>query len=289
MGRLHYFLGVRIHLSDGALWLGQEQYAENIPSEFNMETCSPVSIPMETTARPVKATGDSTPFDAKLYQSAIGSVLYLANVTRPDISQTVHKKAQFSARPTLEHWKLVKRILRYLQGTKGIGLFYRSSQNSSLVAYSDADYAGDVNDRISTSGFVFLKNGAAVTWRSTKQAVVSQSNAEEEYVALFYAVQQSVWFREMMLSLKQGQPDATTINEDNQSAIQISGNAVHHPRTKHIGVKYHFTREQVLSGVVNIEYCSTTNMVADILTKPLARDRFNLLRAMFGLDTQPQN
>ena len=162
MGRLHYLLGVRIHLSDGALWLGQEQYAENILSKFNMETCSPVSIPMETTARPVKATGDSTPFDAKLYQSAIGSVLYLANVTRPDISQTIHKKGQFSARPTLEHWKLVKRILRYLQGTKGIGLFYRSGQNSSLVAYSDADYAGDVNDRISTSGFVFLKNGAAV-------------------------------------------------------------------------------------------------------------------------------
>ena len=105
MGKLHYFLGVRIHQSDGAFWLGQEKYAENILTKFKMETCSPVSTPMETNARPVKATGYSTPFDAKLYQSAIGSLLFLANVTRPDISQSVHKMAQFSAQPTVEHWK----------------------------------------------------------------------------------------------------------------------------------------------------------------------------------------
>ena len=174
--------------------------------------------------------------------------------------------AQFSARQTLEHWKLVKRILRSVQGTTGIGLLYTSGQNSSLVPYSDADYAGYVHDRKSTSGFVFLKNGAAVSWRSKKQSVVAQSTAEAEYVALFCAVQQSVWFREMMFSLKQGQPEATIIYEDNQSVIHISENAVHHPRTKHIGVKYHFTREQVLSGVVNIEYGKTTNILADIFT-----------------------
>ena len=106
-----YFLGVRIHQSNGAFWLGQEKYAENILTKFKMETCSPVSTPMETNARPVKATGYSTPFDAKLYQSAIGSLLFLANVTIPDISQSVHKMAQFSAQPTVEHWKLVKPVV----------------------------------------------------------------------------------------------------------------------------------------------------------------------------------
>ena len=111
-------------------------------------------------------------------------------MTRPDISQTVHKMAQFSAQPTVEQWKLVKRILRYVQGRKSIGLLYTTEQDSSLVAYSDADYAGDVNDRKSTSGFVFLKNGAAISWRSKKQSVVAQSTAEAEYVALFYTAQQ---------------------------------------------------------------------------------------------------
>ena len=289
MGKLHYFLGVGIHQSDGTLWLGQEKYAENILTKFKMETCSAVSTPMETTAHPAKTTGDSTPFDAKLYQSAIGSLLYLANVTRPDIAQAVHKMAQFSAQPTVEHWKLVKRILRYVQGTKGIGLLYTTDQDSSLVVYSDADYAGDVNDRKSTSGFVFLKNGAAISWRSKKQSVVAQSTAEAEYVALFYAAQQCVWFREMLVSLKQEQPDTMIIYEDSQSAIQIYQNAMHHPKTKHIGVKYHFTREKVLDGVIKLEYCNTVDMVADILTKPLARDRFELLRAKMGLHTQPQN
>ena len=165
-----------------------------------------------------------TPFDTKLYQSAIGSLLYLANVTRPDIAQAVHKMAQFSAQPTVEHWKLVKRILRYVQGMKGIGLLYTTDQDSSLVVYSDTDYAGDVNDRKSTSGFVFLKNGAAISWRSKKQSVVAQSTAEAEYVALFYAAQQCVWFREILVSLKQGQPETMVIYEDSQSAIQISQN-----------------------------------------------------------------
>ena len=166
----------------------------------------------------------------------------------------------------------MKRILRYVQRTKGIGLLYTTGQDSSLVAYSDADYAGDVNDRNSTSGFVFLKNGAAICWRSKKQSVVAQSTAEAEYVALFYTAQQCVWF---LLSLKQGKPETMVIYEDNQSAIHISQNAVHHPRTKLIGVKYHFTPEKVLNGVIKLEYCNTADMVADILTKPLARNRLN--------------
>ena len=140
----------------------------------------------------------------------------------------------------------MKRILRYVQGTNSIGLLYTTEQDSSLVAYSDADYAGDVSDRKSTSGFVFLKNGAAISWRSKKQSVVAQSTAEAENIALFYTAQQCVWFREMLLSLKQGKPETMVIYEDNQSAIQISQNAVHHPKTKHIGVKYHFTRPKVL-------------------------------------------
>ena len=119
--------------------------------------------------------------------------------------------------------------------------------------------------------------------------MVAQSTAEAEYVALFYTTQQCVWFREMLLSMKHGKPETMVIYEGNQSAIQISQNAVHHPRTKHIGVKYHFTREKVLNGVIKLEYCNTADAVADILTKPLARNRFELLRAKMGLDTQPQN
>ena len=136
---------------------------------------------------------------------------------------------------------------------------------------------------------MFLKNGAAISWRSKKQSMVAQSTAEAEYVALFYTAQQCVWFPEMLLSLKQGKPETMVIYEENQAAIQISQNAVHHPMTKHIGVKYHFTREKVLNGVIKLEYCNTAIMVADILTKPLVHNRFELLRAKMGLETQSQN
>ena len=128
-----------------------------------------------------------------MYQSVIGSLLYLAGATRPDLSQSVHKLAQYSSCPTTEHWSFFKRILRYVKGTVDMGLLFKCHSNSSLAVYADSDYAGDLSDRKSTSGYVLLKNGAAISWKSKKQSVVAQSTAEAEYIALFFAVQETIW------------------------------------------------------------------------------------------------
>ena len=288
MGQLHYFLGVRIIQTTNSVWLSQEKYCNNILERYGMSNCAPVATPMETSAKPLKAHDSSKICDQRLYQSVIGSLLYLAGATRPDLSQSVHKLAQYSSCPTTEHWSLVKRILRYVKGTVDVGLLFKCHSNSSLAVYADSDYAGDLSDRKSTSGYVLLKNGAAISWKSKKQSVVAQSTAEAEYVALFFAVQETIWIRRMLHDLHEELSGPTVVYEDNQAAIKIVQNPVDHPKTKHIATKFHFTRQHVEDGVVKLTYCPTEKMLADIFTKPLARDRFEMLRYGLGLTLEPQ-
>ena len=283
MGQLHYFLGVRVEQTDSTVWLSQEKYCNNILERYEMSDCYAVATPMETTARPTKAHDHSKMCDQRQYQSAIGSLLYLAGATRPDISYAVHKLAQYCSSPTTEHWNLVKRVLRYVKGTVGLGLLYQRQDNSLLEVYSDSDYAGDMSDRKSTSGYALVKNGAVVSWKSKKQSIVAQSTAEAEYVALYFSAQETFWMRQLLLDLKEKLSEPTVIHEDNQAAIRIVNNPVDHPKTKHIATKFHFIRQQVQDGTVKIVYCPTDLMLADILTKPLARDRFTRLRSCLGL------
>jgi len=213
--------------------------------------------------------------------------LYIANATRPDLSQAVNRMASYCNEPTSVHWRMVKRIMRYLKGTINLGIMYQRDINPELIAYSDSDYAGDIDTRRSTSGYVSLKNGAPIAWKSKKQEIVAQSTAEAEYVALFYATQDVVWIRNLLKELREKDQRATTIFEDNQASIKISENPVHHPRTKHISTKYHFTREMIKNGQVQLQFCPTEMMIADVLTKPLARDRFQRLTKAMGMIVEP--
>ena len=287
MGPLHYFLGVRVVQNQHSVWLGQDKYAREILDRFNMKDCKPMSTPMEASAKPQRATEDSEKFDKRIYQSAIGSLLYIANATRPDLSQAVNRMASYCNEPTSVHWRMVKRIMRYLKGTINLGIMYQREINPELVAYSDSDYAGDIDTRRSTSGYVSLKNGAPIAWKSKKQEIVAQSTAEAEYVALFYATQDVIWIRNLLKELGEKDQKATIIFEDNQASIKISENPVHHPRTKHISTKYHFTREMIKNGQVKLQFCPTEVMIADVLTKPLARDRFQRLTKAIGMVVEP--
>ncbi|MCP4491938.1 MAG: DDE-type integrase/transposase/recombinase [Gammaproteobacteria bacterium] len=288
LGELHYFLGVKVQQNlNGSIWLGQEKYMENMLQKYNMDSCNPVSTPMEVNNNKLQeSSSEDESADQNLYQSAVGSLLYLAIATRPDISAAVAHVAKFCSNPTQKHWAAVKRIFRYIKGTIHMGLLYRPSQDESgneVFGYSDADWAGDTENRRSTSGFVFKLAGAAISWRSKTQTVIALSSAVAEYIALAAATQEAVWLRRLMKNLQQQQNEPTLILEDNTSAISMANNPVFHGRTKHIDIKNHFVREKVKEKVVRLKYCPTKEMVADLMTKALSKELFELQRKGLGL------
>ena len=289
MGRLHYFLGMKILQDErtGSVWIGQPAYVESVLKKFGMDNSKPVSTPIDPSTKLTKATDDEQSVDQHLYQSAIGSLLYLSGGTRPDITFSVSNLAKFSAKSSKHHWAAIKRVMRYLKGTINFGILYTKQESKDFVAYSDADWAGDFDDRKSTSGYLFQISGGAVSWRSKKQSSVALSTAEAEYIALASTAQEAVWLRQLTTELGGGSTKATTIFEDNQAAISMSKNPQFHGRAKHISIKYQFIREQVSDGTVTLKYCPTQNMVADMLTKGLHRDQFTKLRQMSGIVSIP--
>ena len=289
MGKLHHFLGMKIVQNDqtGEVWMGQPLYTENLLQKFGMENAKPVSTPVDSNSKLVKATEDEDRIDQQLYQSAVGSLLFLSVGTRPDIAYAVSNVAKFSSQPTKKHWSAVKRIMRYLKGTVNFGLHYSKESPEKCVGYSDADWGGDLDDRKSTSGYLFQISGGPVSWRSKKQTSVALSTAEAEYMALASAGQEAVWMRLLIAELCDNPVRAVTILEDNQAAIQMTRNPQFHGRTKHIGIKFHFIRDLISDGTVNVEYCPTQQMIADMLTKGLPREQFNKLRDMAGIKPMP--
>jgi hypothetical protein len=213
------------------------------------------------------------------YQSAVGSLLYLS--TRPDIVYAVSNIARFSSEPTKQHWTAVKRILRYLNGTQNFGLLYKKTENTEIVGFSDADLAGDLNDRKSTSGYIFLMSGAAVSWRNKKQTCVALSTAEAEYIAS--AVKEALLMKQQNSDCQCTSADRMVIMEDNQSPICMSENPQFHGRAKHIDIKYHFVREHVAHGNILLKYCKTEDMIADMLTKGLSASKFERLCKLAGM------
>ena len=219
MGEMHYFLGVSVKQNPktGETWIGQPLYTQTILQKFGMENAKPMHTPADPNNKLLKATEKCEMADPVLYQSAVGSLLYLSNWTRPDITYAVSNVSRFCTNPTKQHWPAVKRIMRYLKGTPNHGLVYSKKDSKTCVGYSDADWAGDINDRKSTSGYLFKISGAPVSWRSKKQSCVALSSAEAEYMALSSAAQEAVWIRQLTKDLKNG-PMAPTVNhEDNQS------------------------------------------------------------------------
>ena len=174
LGELKYFLrvSVRIDRSNQSVWIGQPSYTKNIPKKFGMENARPISTPVDTGTKLTKATESSEPVDQSIYQSAVGSLLYLSTKTRPDIAYAINNIARFCSNPTKEHWTATRRIFRYLRGTANCGLLYKKTDSDALVGYSDADWGGDPDDLKSTSGYCFQIGGTLVSWKSKKQSSV---------------------------------------------------------------------------------------------------------------------
>ena len=290
MGRLHYFLGMTVVQDEtqGSVWIGQPLYTESVLKRFGMQDCKPVATPVDVSTKLVTATKEEC-VDQRLYQSAVGSLMYLSVSTRPDIAYAVSNLARFSSNPTENHWKALKRVLRYLRGTVNFGILYSPNSSPECIGFSDADWAGDTNDRKSTSGYLFILSGGAVTWKSKKQSCVALSTAEAEYIALSSAAQESVWLRQLTSDLGSPPKAQMTLFEDNQSAIAMSKNPQFHGRTKHVEIKHHFIREQVNEGNVKLEYCPSEEQTADMFTKGLSREQFCRLRSKAGIVSQDIN
>ena len=283
LGEVHYFLGVEFkRQTDGSMWLGQQAYIKQTLAKYGMENCSPTDTPVCTSQKLTHGNQDSERVDPQMYKSAVGSLLHLCNRTRPDIAYAVGLVSRFSSDPCKEHWMAVKRIFRYLKSTTNYGLLYKAEGSTDCVGFSDADWAGDLSDRKSTSGFVFLSAEGAILWGSKKQSCVALSTAEAEYVALSLATQESTWLSNLMFQIGASDQGYTIIYEDNQSAICLA-NGQGSKRSKHIDIKYHFIQDKISNGEIIIQYCDTNEMIADIFTKPLAKDKFNKLRALMGM------
>ena len=285
LGKLHHFLGMKIVQDEatGSVWIGQPAYTESILKKFGMENAKVSPTPVDPSNKLLKATEADEPVDQHVYQSAIGSLLYLSVATRPDILYVVSNVVEFSANPTTHHWTAVKRIMRYLKGTSDLGLIFKPQDKCDCAGFSDADWGGDLDDRKSTSGYVFQIGGGTVSWRSKKQTSVALSTAEAEYVALASTVQEALWLRHLLTDLNIESPGPTVIYEDNQSAIAMTRSPQFHGRSKHISIKYHFIRDVVTGGAVEVKYCPTQEMIADMLTKGLPKNVFVKLRTMIGL------
>uniref|UniRef100_A0AAV1VJF6 Uncharacterized protein n=1 Tax=Peronospora matthiolae TaxID=2874970 RepID=A0AAV1VJF6_9STRA len=231
-------------------------------------------------------TVNTTKIDAPFHE-AVGALMHLMTATLPDIAFAVSYVSCFVENPQVEHRMAVKRILRYFQGNKPHGICFKSDDKIDFCGYSDAEWAGDHADRKSTSGYAFILMGAPVSWGSIKQSSVSLSTNEAEYIALSLTIQEGKWVHRLLCEIldaaeyKSG-PELK-IMEDNQSCIKMTNNPVNHGRAKHIDIKYHHIRDEVKRGDVTLNYCETTIMLADIMTKGLPGPRHKDLTAALGI------
>ena len=294
MGEAHYILGIRI-TRDRAMrkvYLSQEKYVKNILKKFGMEDCKPISTPLEVNQGLSKSMSPQTARDREYmatipYRQAVGSLMHAMIGTRLDICYAVGAVSQFMSDPGKEHWTAVKRILRYLQGTQDYQLELSGSDNSTTVVlhgYCDADWGSNPDNRRSVSGYAFSLGRGTINWSSKRQPTTALSSTEAEYMASTHATKEAIWLRSLLKDFGFEQVGATIINTDSQGSLALAKNPTHHSRTKHIDIQHHFVREQIELQTIELQYCPTEEMTADVLTKPLARIKHSKCTYALGLD-----
>ena len=271
LGPLTYFLGIEFNCSPGKISMKQTKYIERILEKFRLENCNPKSLPCATGINTELSEGSKLLHDVTLYREMVGSLIYVMTGTRPDICYVVNLLAQHMASPTLAHLKLCKQVYKYLKGTKDYDLKFQKSKNGLfLEGWTDSDW-GSSPDRRSISGYCYQlnDNGALISWGSCKQRIVALSSTEAEYVAVTDAMKEGNFLRQLLADMTGSKRKIIRLHADNQGAIALSKNAVHHKRTKHIDIRYHFIRYEVDNKIVYLVYVPTGKNTADMFTKPL--------------------
>ena len=280
MGELTYFLGLQVKQCPDGIFLNQSKYTKDLIKKFGLEKSKSLDTPMAS-GTGLDADVKGKKVDPTIYRGMIGSLLYLT-ASRPDIMFSVCVCARFQADPRESHLIAVKRIIRYLSGSINLGLWYPNDSPFNLIGYSDADFAACKVSRKSTSGLCQFLGNRLVSWASKKQASVSLSTTEAEYIAAGACCSQILWMKQQLVDYGIVEEDCP-IFCDNQSAISVSENPVQHSKTKHIDIKYHFLKDHVEKGNIKLRYVGTKEQKADILTKPLDSKSFVHLRGEMGM------
>ena len=285
-------LAVDYDLSKGVLKLSQQGYVQQLLSKYNMENCNTAKTPTAS----IRLTASTEPMSHEEseemknipYRNLVGALLYAMLSTRPDIAFAVIQVAKFSSAPSRVHWTAAKRILRYLKGTQHYGITYtRNGSEFDIQGYTDSDWAGCVQTRRSTGGYLFTVLGGALSWKAFMPGPVAQSSCVAELMALDRGAREAVWLRKMLRALGVNCDRAMVLHQDNQSAIAIASNQKGmSSRTKHVATRYFAVRQFVEDGEIVVEYIMSANQLADIFTKPLAAIIFCRLVLAMGLHPQ---
>ncbi|KAK2976087.1 hypothetical protein RJ640_009519 [Escallonia rubra] len=276
MGLLKHFLGMEIHQDDEGVFICQKNYAEKVLKKFRMYDCNLKATPLIVGEKLKREDGGSK-VDATFYRSMVRNLLYLT-ATRPDIMFAASLLSRFMQAPSHFHLGATKRVLRYIQGTIDYGIMNGRSKEVKRTGFCDSDFGGCKDDMKSTSGYCFTLGSGVFSWLSKKQQSVAQSSAEAEYVSAAIATSQAIWLRRIFHDFGQKQERKTELFCDNKSAIAMAKNPVFHSRTRHIALKYHFIREAIEEGEIELEFCKSKEQVADIFTKALPRERRSTLQ-----------
>ncbi|KAL5820074.1 hypothetical protein ACOSQ4_023916 [Xanthoceras sorbifolium] len=281
LGLLSFFLGVEAHHSPRGLFLSQQKYIRDLLAKTNMSDAKPVSTPLSLTD-PLKLDDGSPSTDSTQYRQVIGSLQYLS-LTRPDVSFVVNKLSQFMHRPTSNHWVVVKRVLRYLKGSINHGLLISRGSPLRLHAFADADWAGDPDDRRSTTAYVVFLGSTPISWSSKKQHTVARSSTEAEYRAIASAAAELNWIGHLIQELRLQVPGPPVIYCDNAGATYVCANPIFHSRMKHVAIDFFFVRDQVARQQLRVAHVNTKDQLADSLTKALSRKHFQDHRFKIGI------
>lgn len=261
------YLGINIKCKRDAIELDQKDYLENLLRKYSMENCKPTATPIEPKLELSKENVNNKDLIHRC-RKLIGSLMYAMLGTRPDICFALSYLSRYQDCASEDLWKALKRILRYIKGSINLKLIYCSREDRPLLGYTDADWAGNTEDRKSTSGYIMQVYGCTVSWSSSKQQCVALSSTEAEYIALGRGVAEVCWIKNLLQELGI-ECQQVPVFVDNQSAIQIAKNPEHHKRLKHIDIKYHFVRDKVCLNIVMLFYVPTNEQVADMCTKGL--------------------
>ena len=286
LGSLSSYLGIEVKQGKNFIFLSQTAYAQKVLQHAKLGECNVAISPLETRAQFTNEEGRST-VNSTVYRSLIGSLRYLTH-TRPDLLFLVGIHSLFMENPTQEHYNGVKRVLRNVKGTEDYGLLYKKGDlKGDLIRYSDSDFVGDCHDWKSTSRHIFFFGGMAISWSSQKHSIVALSSCEAEYIAATTATYQVVWMNRLIGELTNNEESTVKLMVDNQSAITLSKNPVHHNRTKHIDTRYHLIRECVEGKKIKIVFIWREDQLADMFTKALGILKFLEMRGQIGIHSTP--
>lgn len=287
LGVVSQYLGIDVkqNIQGNFFELSQENYLKGVLQKFDMQDCKPISTPLEANTEYNFKNFDNDQNLQKLCRQIIGNLMYAALGSRPDICESICLLSRYQDKANNNLLKALKRVLRYVKGSINYVLLLRPDDNTNILnGFVDSDWAGDISDRKSTTGYVFKLLNCAICWVSKKQQCVSISSTESEYIALSVAISEACWLKKILSDFCIFDLNRPIIlYEDNQSAIKVANNPENNKRIKHIDVRCHFVKEKIDNGIVEVVYIKSEDQLADIFTKPLSRIKFEKFRSGLGL------